>query len=114
MFPTACRSSVPSACERRLPIYDGLVRFDVTLSYVGTKNVQTRGYAGPVTICAARYTPLGGYKRDSSATQYLANNREMEVWLAPVEKAHVVVPFHIAIRTSAGMLLIQAAEFHLD
>ncbi len=81
---------------------------------MGEREAQTRGYAGPVTGCAARYLPLAGYKRDSSATRYMAENRDMEVWLAPLERARVVVPFHIAIRTSAGMLLVQAAEFRLE
>jgi hypothetical protein len=103
----------PSACNRTLPVFDGLVRYDVSLSYVATKDVQTRGYSGPVTVCSARYTPIGGFKRDSVSTRYMANNRDMEVWLAPVAAAHIVVPFHISIRTSAGILLIQAAEFHL-
>ncbi len=104
----------PAACDRRVPVYDGLVRFDVTLSYVGTKQVQTRGYSGPVTVCAARYAPIAGYRRDSSATQYMANNRDMEVWLAPYEKLRLVVPYYVSIKTNAGTLLIQASEFHLE
>jgi hypothetical protein len=102
----------PSACNRTLPVYDGLVRYNVALSYVSIREVQTRGYSGPVTVCSARYVPVAGYKRDSSSTRYMANNRDIEVWLAPVVRAHVVVPFHISIRTSAGILLIQAADFH--
>ena len=104
----------PAACDRKVHVYDGLVRFDVTLSYTGTKQVQTRGYSGPVTICAARYAPIAGFRRDSSATRYMANNREMEVWLAPYEKLRIVVPFHVSIKTNAGTLLIQASEFHLE
>ena len=104
----------PAACNRTIPIYDGLVRFDVTLAYVGTKDVQTRGYKGPVSICSARYTPIAGYRRDSSATKYMADNHSMEVWLAPYEKMRVVIPYHISIKTSAGTLLIQAAEFNLE
>ena len=104
----------PAACDRKVPVYDGLVRFDVTLSYTGTKQVQTRGYSGPVTVCAARYAPIAGYRRDSSATRYMANNREMEVWLAPYEKLRLVVPYYVSIKTNAGTLLIQASEFHLE
>lgn len=104
----------PAACNRTIPVYDGLVRFDVTLSYVGTKDVQTRGYKGLVSVCSARYTPIAGYRRDSSATKYMANNHNMEVWLAPYEKAQIVVPYYISIKTSAGTLLIQAADFKLE
>lgn len=104
----------PPACARKIPVYDGLVRFDVSLSFVATKDVQTRSYKGPVTVCAARYTPIGGYKRDSSSMRYMANNRDMEVWLAPYEKMRIVVPYHISIRTSAGVLLVQAADFRFE
>ena len=103
-----------AACNRRIPIYDGLVRFDVTLSFVGTRDVQTRGYKGPVTVCAARYEPIAGYRRDSSATRFMANNRDLQVWLAPYEKLRMVVPYYVSIRTSAGTLLLQASEFHLE
>ena len=104
----------PAACNRRLPVYDGLVRFDIALSYVGTRNVKARGYSGPVSVCSARYVPVAGYKADSQSTQYMANNRQIEVWLAPVERARLVIPYHISILTKAGTLVIEATEFRLD
>ncbi len=103
----------PTACNRTIPVYDGFTRFDITLSYVGTKSVSAQGYAGPVSVCSARYTPVAGHKRDSRSTQYMAANRDIEVWLAPVEHAHVVVPFHVALRTQAGMAVIDAVEFNV-
>jgi hypothetical protein len=33
------------------------------------------------------------------------------VWLAPVERAHAVVPLRISIMTMAGMLLVEGTEF---
>ena len=32
----------PSVCNRRVPVFDGYTRFDVTLTYVGAKEVKTR------------------------------------------------------------------------
>jgi hypothetical protein len=101
----------PSACNRTLPIYDGFTRFDITLSYVGTRDVATKGYSGPVSVCAARYTPVAGHKRDSRSTQFMADNREIEAWLAPVEHAHVVVPFHVSLLTMSGTAQVDAVEF---
>lgn len=103
----------PSACNRRIPVFDGVTRFDVDLSYVETRNVETRGYSGPVSVCVARYTPIAGHRPDSVSTRYMAENGDMNVWLAPLPTAHVVVPYRIAVRTSAGMLVIEAAEFEL-
>jgi hypothetical protein len=104
----------PTACNRIIPVYDGFTRFDITLSYAGTKNVSALGYSGPVSVCSARYTPVAGHKRDSRSTQFMAANRDIEVWLAPVENAHVVVPFHVSLRTMAGLALIDAVEFRVE
>jgi hypothetical protein len=104
----------PAACNRTIPVYDGYVRFDVTLHYVGTRHVAVDGYSGPVSVCAARYTPVSGHKRDSKSTKFMAENRDIEAWLAPIERAHVVVPFHVAIMTLAGTAVIDAVEFSVE
>jgi Protein of unknown function (DUF3108) len=101
----------PAACNRTIPVYDGYVRFDVTLHYVGVKDVAVDGYSGPVSVCAARYTPVSGHKRDSKSTKFMAENREIEAWLAPITRAHVVVPFHVELTTLAGTAVIDAVEF---
>jgi hypothetical protein len=103
----------PAACNRTIPVFDGVTRFDVQLSYLETRDAQVKGYSGPVTVCSARYTPIAGHRPDSSSTKYMAENSDMDVWLAPLPNAHVVVPYRIDIRTSAGMLTIEAAEFQL-
>lgn len=103
----------PAACNRTIPVFDGVTRFDVSLYYVETRNVETRGYSGPVSVCAARYTPIAGHRPDSASTRFMAENGDINVWLAPLPSARVVVPFRIALRTSAGMMLIEPAEFRL-
>jgi hypothetical protein len=103
----------PAACNRNIPVYDGVARFDVALSYVETREVETRGYSGPVSVCAARYRPIAGHRPDSASTKFMAENGDINVWLAPLPGARVVVPYRIALRTSAGALTIEAAEFRV-
>lgn len=103
----------PTACNRTIPVFDGVTRFDVTLHYVETRTVETRGYSGPVSVCMARYTPIAGHRPDSVSTRFMAENSDITVWLAPLPSAHVVVPYRIALRTSAGMLVVEPAEFRL-
>lgn len=112
--PTGQELTGPAACNRNIAVFDGVTRFDVALSYAGARDAQTKGYAGPVTVCAARYTPIAGHRPDSSSTRYMTENREMNVWLAPLPDAHVVVPIRIDIKTAAGLLVIDAAEFQVD
>jgi Protein of unknown function (DUF3108) len=104
----------PAACNRTIPVYDGFVRFDITLSYSGTRDVAIKGYSGPVAVCAARYIPIAGHRRDSRSTRFMAENRQIEVWLAPIERAHVVVPVRVELMTVAGEALIEAVEFSVE
>ena len=104
----------PAACNRNLPVFDGFTRFNVTLAYVGTRQVKARGYAGPVAVCAARYVPLAGHRPDRKATKFMADNKQLEVWLAPVEKAHVTVPFRISVLSQIGTVVIEAQDFVVE
>jgi hypothetical protein len=101
----------PSACNRTLPIYDGYARFDIQLNYAGQRDIAIGGYSGPVSVCTARYRPISGHMVNSKSTQFMADNNEIEVWLAPVEHAHVVVPLHVSLPTMSGHLLVDAVEF---
>ena len=100
----------PAACNRTIPVYDGYTRFDVTLTFVGQRKVKAKGYDGPVTVCAVRYTPIAGH-RNRKPVQFMAENKDIEVWLAPVGANRVVVPFRISMATMIGHLNIEANEF---
>ena len=101
----------PAACDRTLPIYDGYARFDIALHYVGTRDVAMPGYSGPVSVCAARYHPISGHLVNSRSTAFMAQNDGIEVWLAPIEHAHVVVPLKVSMPTMTGTLDIEAIDF---
>ena len=104
----------PASCDRRIPVFDGYTRFDVDLTYVGQRDVSAKGYKGPVAVCAIRYVPIAGHRRDRPSTKFMADNKDLEVWLAPVAGAHVLMPFRISARTMIGMTVIEASEFRLD
>ncbi|NCW45161.1 MAG: DUF3108 domain-containing protein, partial [Gemmatimonadaceae bacterium] len=81
----------PAACERTISVFDGITRFDISLSYSGAQNIEARGYAGPVVVCAARYTPIAGHRPDSASTRYMSENQDIHVWLAPLPETRTVV-----------------------
>ncbi len=101
----------PAACSRTLPIFDGYARFDIALRYTGTQQVAIAGYNGPVAVCSARYHPISGHLVGSRSTAFMAQNDGIEVWLAPIEHAHVVVPLRVTMPTMTGTLDIVAEEF---
>jgi hypothetical protein len=101
----------PASCDRTIPVFDGYTRFDVSLSYVGQREVSAKGYKGPVAVCAVRYVPIAGHRRDRPATKFMADNKDLEVWLAPIDGARVLVPFRVSVRTMVGTTVIEASEF---
>jgi hypothetical protein len=100
----------PGACRPLVHVYDGYTRFDVTLSYVGVREIKEKGYSGPVTVCSARYIPIAGHKTTARGTQFMAQNTDKEVWLAPAGNAHMVVPYRVSLMTMVGTVVVEATE----
>ena len=115
VMPVAGRTALigPAACDRTIPVFDGYARFDVTLSYAGTQNVRSPAYTGPVAVCKARYKAIAGHRPQRKSTNYMENNRQMEVWLMPVETARVLTPYKIMVATQVGQLVIEATNVSL-
>jgi hypothetical protein len=44
----------------------------------------------------------------------MADNKDLEVWLAPIASDHVLIPFRVSVRTMIGTTVIEAQEFRLD
>lgn len=99
-------------CERRIPVFDGTQRFDVVLSYVGTRQVRSdQGYSGPVLICSARYVPVAGHRPERRVTKFMVENRNMDTWLAPAQGGKVLIPYRISVKTMIGTTVIEAESF---
>jgi hypothetical protein len=101
----------PAACDRTIPVFDGYTRFDVDLAYVGEKQVSAKGYHGPVAVCSARYVPIAGHRKDRPATKFMAENKDLEVWLAPIDGTRLLMPFRVSVRTMIGTTVVEASEF---
>jgi hypothetical protein len=116
IFPVAGADPLvgPAACNRTIPIFDGVTRFDVRLAYVGQRRVSATGYSGPVAVCALRYIPIAGHRPNRPGTKFMAENKNMEVWLAPIESARVLLPYRISVKTMIGTAVIEASEFTVE
>lgn len=101
----------PGNCNRTLPVFDGATRFNVVLSYAETREVQKPGYAGPVLVCNARYQAVAGHRPDRPGVRFMEENREMSVWLAPVEGTRVLIPLRISVLTTIGTNIIEARSW---
>jgi hypothetical protein len=110
------RPGIPSgrrACARTVRVFDGWTRYDVPLYYKETKAVDgdATSYSGRIIVCGARFVPVAGHRSGRKAVQDMANNKRLEVWLAPVGNAPVLVPYRILIGTDLGDLIVTATRF---
>jgi hypothetical protein len=110
LMPVPGRGPVldPSSCNRTLAVFDGGGRFDVALKFKETTTLKLRGYDGPALLCEVRYTPIAGHRAERRAVQFMADNRDIQVWLIPVGGSRLLVPARIMLRTLIGMLAIDA------
>jgi hypothetical protein len=104
----------PANCDRTIPVFDGASRMNVVLSYGETKNVEVPGYSGPVLVCNARYVPISGHRSERPATKFMQENKDIAVWLAPVEGPRLLFPLKVSVRTMIGMGEMQASLWSFE
>lgn len=106
----------PAACNRTVNVFDGWQRYDVKLSFKGSRHVVNGdgAYSGEVFICRARYVPVAGHRPTRDSVQYMADNKRLEVWLAPVDGTRVLVPYRLLVGTQMGDLVIVSRDFDVS
>jgi hypothetical protein len=93
-----CQSAGIEACQRTIAVFDGRMRYDLRqLQARGSDQRRRRLFRlrGRVRrqFCSAR-----GTQSHRSAIKYLVDQRDMEMWLAPIA-ARIVVPFRVSVPT---------------
>ena len=102
----------PEACRTGAAIFDGRMRYDLKLDFKRMETVKAeKGYHGPAVVCSLYFSPVAGYIPDRAAIKYLAAQRSMEVWLAPIAGTRVLVPFKVSIPTPLGTGILEAVHF---
>ena len=100
------------ACPRKLSIFDGRMRYDLHLTFKRVEPVKAeKGYQGNAVVCSVIFSPIAGHVPDRAPIQYLANLREIEVWLAPIAGTRVLAPYRVAVPTPLGLGVMQATQF---
>ena len=112
---TGAARSGEQACNRKIPIFDGKLRYDLVLSYKGKQSVTQRGnLGGNAYVCRVRYVPVAGHKASKDDDDYVTGNSGIEVWLVPMPQANLMVPYYISIPTPAGSASMIATKFDVD
>jgi len=102
----------PQACQRTLQIFDGRMRYDLQFAFKRMDKVKAqKGYEGPVVVCAVYFDPIAGHIPSRAAIRYVAKQRDMEVWLAPIAGTRMLVPFRAQGPTPIGLGIVEATYF---
>ena len=103
---------VPEACQRTIPVFDGRMRYDLQLAFKRLERVRSeKGYQGTVVVCSIYFMPIAGHVPERSAIKYLVEQRDMEIWLAPIAGTRLMVPYRASIPTPIGLGVLQALQF---
>jgi hypothetical protein len=102
----------PQACQRPIQVFDGRMRYTLKFAYKRMEQIKVdKGYQGAVVVCAVTFVPLAGYNPSRSTIKYLIEQRDMEVWLAPIVGTRLLVPFRMSIPTPVGTGVMEATQF---
>jgi hypothetical protein len=112
--PGSGDTAVPAACERKIAVFDGHMRYDLQLAFKRIEQVRANaGYQGPAVVCALYFSPLAGYAIGRSGVRYLKEQRGMEMWLAPIAGTRLLAPYRVSVPTPIGLGILQATRFVL-
>jgi hypothetical protein len=103
-----------AACDRTLPVFDGRRRYDLKLAFKRMDKVKSeKGYAGPVVVCAMKFSPVAGHRPSSSLMKFLSGGREMEITFAPMAGTRLLAAYRVAVNNMLGNLVVQATRFEM-
>ena len=102
----------PQACPGKVSVFDGRMRYDLHLTFRRLDQVKAaKGYQGRAVVCSLQFAPVAGHVPDRAAVKYLAQLRDVEVWLAPIAGTRVMVPYRASVPTPVGLSVVEATHF---
>lgn len=104
----------PKTCDRSAPVHDGWYRYNIQLSYKGIEQVKSNNYKSEAIVCNVRWVPIAGHRSEKDNTKYMMENRDIEIWLVPLNGTEMLVPYLISIRTKAGTLRFKVDEINMS
>lgn len=96
----------PELCNRRLPVFTGVERYDIAMRFgeAQTATSNRTAYQGPVILCTVDYIPISGHFKSSQITRHLAESDRILVWYAPLRDTGYFIPYRVLLGTNAGDL----------
>lgn len=109
-------SGVDPCKQKPLRLFDGKQRFDLHLSFKRMERLPPqarRDLPNIAYVCKVKYIPIAGHKMNSE-TKFMVKNKDIEVWLRPVPRAKMFIPYYIAIPTMFGTASLTSTRVNID
>ena len=102
------------ACDRTLPIFDGLRRYNIELDQKATGISSRVTFPGQVATCQLRWTPLAGDVRSDNGTLPMTRNGEFGeiiMTFGLVDTVNVYVPVSVSAKIDYWALEVRLTQF---
>lgn len=100
-------------CDRTIPVFDGLRRFDVALARKQTRVAKHSPYVRALTACELRITPIAGEMRGARDSQAVTPNRaqgEIEVTFGAVNVPNMYIPVLLSAKIGHATLHLRLKD----
>lgn len=112
LIPASSDPVAREGCERTLPMFDGRRRYDLALSFKRTDMIRGDNDKRVTTlVCAIKFMPMSGHRTSSPLVKFLAEGRDIEVWLVPVTGTRFLAPVRLSVASLMGNMVLQADQF---
>lgn len=106
-------------CQQTVPVFDGRQRFDIILTPKRSERVDENAptdLSGPFAVCRVKFVPIGGYRPDNPGIKFMTQTDDIEVWLVPLPRTDLYVPYRIVVPTTwgSGLITLSEIKLHLD
>jgi hypothetical protein len=101
-----------AGCGKTQQVFDGKLRYDMTLNFQGKEKIDIEGYKGEVVKCRLQLNMIAGYRTDKP----IAKENEkvpVYVWLMPVNQSRLMVIYKVELNTKYGLGKLTAARVNL-
>ena len=104
-------ASPRQVCDRTVRAYDGEMRVDLQLKYIGMTPFSTRGFKGQAVRCAASFLPVSGYRKGRRALHFMKYKSRIEIAFAPTGTGNIYAPVMARVGTQVGPIYLYATRF---
>ena len=105
-------------CHQTVPVFDGKQRFDIVLTPKRADRLDATkgpvGLSGLVAVCQVKFKPIGGYRPDHPGIKFMSETDEIEVWLVPLPRTPLYVPYQIFVPTAWGGGSVTLTEIKMN